>query len=307
MEVLLIGLGKMGGNMARRWLHAGHCVIGYDRDKTILEKLTKEAGLIPSSSLDDAIKKMSTPRMVWLMLPCGKPVEETIQQMAVLLNAGDVVVDGGNSNYNDSIRIGQILAAKNIHFFDAGVSGGVWGLEEGYSIMVGGNAQDFPMIEPLIRSLAPSDTLGWGLVGPAGAGHFTKMVHNGIEYGMMEAYAEGFELLQSRKDMNIDLRQVSEIWQRSSLVRSWMLDLIILALEKDQSLNDIQPWVSDSGEGRWTVNEAINQDVPVPVIAAALFRRFESREDNSFAYRLLSAMRGQFGGHSIKHKQGNHV
>jgi 6-phosphogluconate dehydrogenase len=307
MEVLIIGLGKMGGNMARRWLNAGHRVIGYDRDKTILEKLSKEAGLIPSASLEDAINKMTLPRMVWIMLPSGKPVEDTIQQAVNLLNTGDVVVDGGNSNFNDSIRTGKTLAGKGIHFFDAGVSGGIWGLEEGYSIMVGGDAEAFPIIEPLIKSLAPSDTLGWGLVGPAGAGHFTKMVHNGIEYGMMEAYAEGFELMQSRKDMCIDLEQVSKIWQHSSVVRSWMLDLIMLALEKDQTLSDIQPWVSDSGEGRWTVNEAINQGVPVPVIAASLFRRFESREDNSYAYRLLSAMRGQFGGHTIKNKQVKHV
>ncbi len=209
-------------------------------------------------------------------------------------------MDGGNSNFNDSIRIAEVLAKKGISFLDAGVSGGIWGIKEGYSVMVGGDIKAFQIIAPLIKSLAPSETEGWGLVGPVGAGHFCKMVHNGIEYGMMEAYAEGFELLQSRKDLQIDLHQVSKIWQRSSVVRSWLLDLITLALENDQTLSNIQPWVSDSGEGRWTVNEAINQDVPVPAIAAALFRRFESREDNSYAYRLLSAMRNQFGGHAMK-------
>ena len=196
--------------------------------------------------------------------------------------------------------LGKSLAEKGIFFFDAGVSGGVWGLKEGYAVMVGGDKQAFSIIEPLIKSLAPSEATGWGLVGPSGAGHFTKMIHNGIEYGMMEAYAEGYELMQSRKDMQIDLHQVSEIWQHSSVVRSWLLDLITLALESDQNLSQIKPWVSDSGEGRWTVNEAINQDVPVPAIAAALFRRFDSREDNSYAYRLLSAMRNQFGGHEMK-------
>jgi 6-phosphogluconate dehydrogenase len=234
------------------------------------------------------------------MVPSGKPTEEAILHTASLLKPGSVIVDGGNSNFNDSIRIGKFLAEKGIFFFDAGVSGGVWGLKEGYAVMVGGDKQAFSIIEPLVMSLAPSETTGWGLVGPNGAGHFTKMVHNGIEYGMMEAYAEGYELMQSRKDMQIDLHQISEIWRHSSVVRSWLLDLITLALESDQNLSQIKPWVSDSGEGRWTVNEAINQDVPVPAIAAALFRRFDSREDNSYAYRLLSAMRNQFGGHEMK-------
>ncbi len=300
MEVLLIGLGKMGGNMARRLLRGGHTVIGYNRSSGVTHQLEKEEGLVAVESISDGIEKLHSPKVVWVMVPSGKATEDTIQAVSGLLKPGDVIVDGGNSNFNDSMRHGKELAEKGIHFFDAGVSGGIWGLKEGYSIMVGGDPNVFPVIEPLIKSLAPADDKGWGLVGPVGSGHFTKMVHNGIEYGMMEAFAEGFELLQARKDFNLDVHQISKIWQHSSVVRSWLLDLIALALEEDQSLNGIKPWVSDSGEGRWTVNEAINQDVPVPVIAASLFRRFESREDNSYAYRLLSAMRNQFGGHEMK-------
>ncbi len=300
MEVLLIGLGKMGGNMARRLQRNGHNVIGYNRSSGITYQLEAEEGIVAVESISEGISKLQSPKVVWVMVPSGKATEDTIQSVAGLLKPGDIIVDGGNSNFNDSMRHGKELAQKGIHFFDAGVSGGIWGLKEGYSIMVGGDPAVFPVIEPLIKSLAPADDKGWGLVGPVGSGHFTKMVHNGIEYGMMEAFAEGFELLQARKDFNLDVHQISQIWQHSSVVRSWLLDLIALALKDDQSLNGIKPWVSDSGEGRWTVNEAINQDVPVPVIAASLFRRFESREDNSYAYRLLSAMRNQFGGHEMK-------
>lgn len=300
MEVFLIGLGKMGGNMARRLLRKGHRVIGYNRSSEVTHRLEEEEGLTAVESIADGIAKLPAPRVVWIMVPSGKATEDNIKVVADLLKPGDVIVDGGNSNFNDSMRHGKELAEKGIQFFDAGVSGGVWGLTEGYSIMVGGDSQVFPAIEPLIKSLAPADDKGWGLVGPVGSGHFTKMVHNGIEYGMMEAFAEGFELLQAREDFNLDVHQISQIWQHSSVVRSWLLDLIALALADDKELSRIQPWVSDSGEGRWTVTEAINQDVPVPVIAASLFRRFESREDNSYAYRLLSAMRNQFGGHEMK-------
>ena len=300
MEVLLIGLGKMGGNMARRLQRNGQNVIGYNRSSGVTHQLEAEEGIVAVESIPDGIHKLQSPKVVWVMVPSGKATEDTIQSVAGLLQPGDIIIDGGNSNFNDSMRHGKELAEKGIHFFDAGVSGGIWGLKEGYSIMVGGDPGVFPVIEPLIKSLAPADDKGWGLVGPVGSGHFTKMVHNGIEYGMMEAFAEGFELLQARKDFNLDVHQISQIWQHSSVVRSWLLDLIALALKDDQSLNGIKPWVSDSGEGRWTVNEAINQDVPVPVIAASLFRRFESREDNSYAYRLLSAMRNQFGGHEMK-------
>lgn len=300
MEVLLIGLGKMGGNMARRLQRNGHNVIGFNRSSGITHQLEAEEGIVAVESISEGISKLQSPKVVWVMVPSGQATEDTIKSVAGLLKPGDIIVDGGNSNFNDSIRHGKELAQKGIHFFDAGVSGGIWGLKEGYSIMVGGDPAVFPVIEPLIKSLAPADDKGWGLVGPVGSGHFTKMVHNGIEYGMMEAFAEGFELLQARKDFNLDVHQISQIWQHSSVVRSWLLDLIALALKDGQSLNGIKPWVSDSGEGRWTVNEAINQDVPVPVIAASLFRRFESREDNSYAYRLLSAMRNQFGGHEMK-------
>ncbi len=300
MQVFMIGLGKMGGNMARRWLRAGHTVIGFDNNYETAKSIAKEDGLVPVKSLKEGMLLLQGPRIAWLMVPSGAITETTIMNVANLMQEGDVIVDGGNSNFNDSMRIAKILAEKKISFLDAGVSGGVWGLKEGYSIMVGGDKKAFEIIKPLVKSLAPAEDKGWGLVGPNGAGHYVKMVHNGIEYGMMEAYAEGYELMQSRKDLDLDLHQVSQIWQHSSVVRSWLLDLITLALENDKSLSHIQPWVSDSGEGRWTINEAINQDVPVPAMTAALFRRFESRQENSYALRLLSAIRNQFGGHAMK-------
>ncbi len=300
MKVFMIGLGKMGGNMARRWLMAGHTVIGFDNNHQAAESIQREAGLIPASSIKEGIALLDSPRVVWLMVPSGDITETTILHTAEHLQSGDIIVDGGNSNFNDSIRLSRILAERGIYFMDAGVSGGIWGLKEGYSIMVGGDKQAFEVIKPLVISLAPGENDGWGLVGPSGSGHFVKMVHNGIEYGMMEAYAEGYELMQSRTDMNLDLQQVSRIWQHSSVVRSWLLDLIVLALEKDNDLGQIEPWVADSGEGRWTIFEAIKQNVPVPAISAALFRRFESRQENSYALRLISAIRNQFGGHSMK-------
>ncbi|NLF50053.1 MAG: decarboxylating 6-phosphogluconate dehydrogenase [Leptolinea sp.] len=300
MKVLIIGLGKMGGNMARRWLRSGHTVIGFDNNPESAHVIQKEDGLIPASNLKEGVALLDSPRVVWVMVPSGEITRTTIIQVAEHLQSGDIVVDGGNSNFNESINTAQALKEMGIDFLDAGVSGGVWGLNEGYSIMVGGDRQAYETIKPLVRSLAPGEDIGWGWVGPSGAGHYVKMVHNGIEYGMMEAYAEGYELMQSRKDMNLDMHQISRIWQHSSVVRSWLLDLIVRALEEDQSLDSIQPWVSDSGEGRWTIKEAIDQDVPVPVMTAALFRRFESRQENSYAFRLLSAIRNQFGGHPMK-------
>jgi 6-phosphogluconate dehydrogenase len=300
MKLLLIGLGKMGGNMARRWLRAGHQVVGFNRSRQSTDLIAAEDGLTPVYTVDEGIAKLESPRVVWLMVPSGQATDEKIDEVSAQLSPGDIIVDGGNSNFNDSIRHGQMLSEKGIHFFDAGVSGGIWGLKEGYAVMVGGDKNIFPVIEPLVKSLAPAVDKGWGLVGPVGAGHFVKMVHNGIEYGMMEAYAEGYELMKTRADMNLDLHQVSEIWRHSSVVRSWLLDLISLALAGDQDLSKIKPWVTDSGEGRWTINEAINQSIPVPVMAAALFRRFESRQDDSYAYKLLSAIRNQFGGHEMK-------
>ncbi len=300
MKVFMIGLGKMGGNMARRWLRAGHTVIGYDNNPEAAKDLQREDGLIPVSDIKEGISLLDKPGVVWIMVPSGEITSNTVTQVAGHMMPGDIVIDGGNSNFHDSVKAANELNGKGIYFLDAGVSGGVWGLNEGYSIMVGGDKQAFATIEPLIKSLAPGEKEGWGWVGPSGAGHYVKMIHNGIEYGMMEAYAEGYELMRSRKDFNLDLHQISRIWQHSSVVRSWLLDLIALALETDQSLDKIQPWVSDSGEGRWTIKEAIDQDVPVPVMTAALFRRFESREKNSYALRLLSAIRNQFGGHSMK-------
>jgi len=234
------------------------------------------------------------------MVPAGAPTEGTVQALGDLLSAGDVVIDGGNSNFNDSMRRAAFLKERGIEFVDAGVSGGVWGLAEGYSMMVGGSEDVVQRLSPIFETLAPGAHTGWGRVGPGGAGHFTKMVHNGIEYGLMEAYAEGFELLRARKDFSLDLHQVAEIWRYGSVVRSWLLDLTANALAEDQELSDIRGWVSDSGEGRWTVFEAINMDVPAPVITLSLFRRFSSRQDESYAAKLLAAMRNQFGGHAVK-------
>jgi 6-phosphogluconate dehydrogenase len=250
--------------------------------------------------LEDAVAQLEPPRVVWLMIPAGDPVEQSVQTLAGLLEDGDILVDGGNSNFRDSVRRAQFLAEKGIHMLDVGVSGGVWGLEEGYSMMIGGDQAAAERMQPVFETLAPDPQQGWGHVGPSGAGHFVKMVHNGIEYGLMEAYAEGFEILQSNMDFGLDLHQVAEIWRSGSVVRSWLLDLTARALEGDQQLSDVAAWVADSGEGRWTVFEAINQDVPAPVITLALLQRLASRQDARYADRLIAAMRQQFGGHAIK-------
>ncbi|RMG94201.1 MAG: decarboxylating 6-phosphogluconate dehydrogenase [Chloroflexi bacterium] len=299
MELAMIGLGKMGANMARRLIKGGHRVVGYNLTPEPTNTLAREAGLIPAYSLAEAVSKLSAPRVVWVMVPAGKPTESVVSELATLLQRGDIVVDGGNSNYKDTIRRGQMLAEKGIQFVDVGTSGGVWGLREGYSMMVGGSETAVSHLRPALETLAPAPNKGWGHVGPGGAGHFVKMVHNGIEYGLMQAYAEGFEIMKAKTDFDLDLHQVAEIWRFGSVVRSWLLDLTANALSEDADLSGIKGYVPDSGEGRWTVQEAIDLDVPAPVITHSLFARFVSRQEDSFAAKLLAAMRNQFGGHAV--------
>jgi 6-phosphogluconate dehydrogenase len=296
MQIAIVGLGKMGGNMVKRLLGGGHQVVAFDRDPGAVERLVKD-GATGASSLQDVVAKLGAPRAVWVMVPSGKPTEDTIQQLSTLLSPNDIVIDGGNSNFRDSIRHSKELAEKRLRFLDAGTSGGIWGLEVGYCLMVGGDESAYKQIEPALLTLAPKDGLAY--FGKAGAGHFTKMVHNGIEYAMMQAYAEGFELLKAA-EFGIDLRKVTSVWKNGSVVRSWLLDLADRAFNKDPELKELKAYVEDSGEGRWTVNEAIAHAVPVPTIAASLFARFASRQDNSFAMRVLAALRNEFGGHAVK-------
>ncbi len=300
MEIAIIGLGKMGGNMARRLLRNGHRVVGYNRTPEPTREIEAEDGLAPAFSLEEVVQKLSAPRAVWVMVPAGAPTESTIRALGKLLGAGDMVIDGGNSNYKDSVRRAAALKEKGIRFVDVGTSGGVWGLAEGYSMMAGGEDQAIEQLRPVLETLAPGAEKGWGQVGPAGAGHFVKMIHNGIEYGLMQAYAEGFEIMRAKEEFGLDLHQIAEIWRFGSVVRSWLLDLTADALADDQELSDIKGWVADSGEGRWTVFEAVDLDVPAPVITLALQARFVSRQNESYAAKLLAAMRNQFGGHAVK-------
>ncbi len=302
MNIAMVGLGKMGANMAHRLINGGHGVVGVDQNPDAAQKLAGEFGLIPAASLEDAVKALAAPRVVWVMVPSGGPTESVINKLADLLAAGDVIIDGGNTFYKDDIRRAETLAPKGIHYVDVGTSGGVWGLKEGYSLMVGGETEVVAGLSPIFETLAPTADKGWGRVGPVGAGHFTKMVHNGIEYGLMQAFAEGFDIMHAKKDFDLDLHQVAEIWRHGSVVRSWLLDLTALALEKDQDLSEIAGFVNDSGEGRWTVFEAVDLDVPAPVITLSLQQRFISRQSESYAAKLLAAMRNQFGGHAIKSK-----
>ena len=299
MELGMVGLGRMGANMTTRLLAGGHRVVAFDRAPDAVAAARK-GGAAGVASLEELVKGLAAPRAVWSMVPAGDPTEGTVTALATLLAPGDVVIDGGNSNYKDSIRRAGSLAERGILFVDAGTSGGVWGLKEGYSLMVGGAKEAVDRIRPVLETLAPAADRGWGHVGPSGAGHFVKMVHNGIEYGLMQAYAEGFEILQRKEQLHLDLAQIGRIWQHGSVVRSWLLDLTTAALEENPTLDGIAPWVSDSGEGRWTVAEAIDLDVPAPVISLALIARLRSRSEEAFADRLLAAMRNQFGGHAIR-------
>ncbi|KAA3664204.1 MAG: decarboxylating 6-phosphogluconate dehydrogenase [Chloroflexi bacterium] len=299
MDIAMIGLGKMGANMTKRLLQGGHRVVVSDLNEEAV-KTAVSAGAVAANSMDNIAQKLSTPRTVWVMVPSGNPTEGVINSLATILDTGDVVIDGGNSNYKDTMRRGEMLAEKGIQFVDVGTSGGVWGLTEGYSMMIGGSPEAVQLVSPALKTLAPGVDKGWGHVGPSGSGHFVKMIHNGIEYGLMQAYAEGFEIMKAKETFGLDLHQIAEIWRHGSVVRSWLLDLTANALSGDQELTDIEPWVADSGEGRWTVFEAIDLDVPAPVITLALQSRFVSREEDYYAARLLAAMRNQFGGHAIK-------
>ena len=298
VDIGIVGLGRMGGNMARRLLRGGHRVVVANRSRGPVDQLASE-GAVPAAGLPELVAALPAPRAVWSMLPAGGPTEQALETLADLLAPGDLLVDGGNAFYKDSQRRGAALSARGLLFVDAGVSGGIWGLDGGYSLMVGGEAEAVSLLRPALETLAPASDRGWGHVGPAGAGHFVKMVHNGIEYGLMQAYAEGFELMRAREDLHLDLHQVAEVWRFGSVVRSWLLDLTTAALEKDASLAGIKGWVADSGEGRWTVAEAMDLDVPAPVITLSLMMRFVSRQDESYAARLLAAMRNQFGGHAM--------
>lgn len=298
MDLAMVGLGRMGANMAERLVRDGHRVVGYDPSKEAVAKAA-EKGIESAASLAAAVEALPLPKIVWLMVPAGPPVDKLIAELEPLLTADDILIDGGNSMYKDTVRRAEYLRERHIHSIDVGTSGGVWGLQEGYSMMVGGEASIVDSLRPLFESLAPAADKGWGHVGPNGAGHFTKMVHNGIEYGMMQAFAEGFAIME-RKDFDLDLHQIAEIWRHGSVVRSWLLDLTANALDKNPSLAGIAPFVSDSGEGRWTVAEAIELDVSAPVITLSLLERLRSREQDSFSDKLLSAMRNEFGGHAIK-------
>ena len=302
MKAALIGLGKMGGNMARRLIRDGHQIVGYNRSPELTRELAESEGIQAAFSLDEVLENLIQPKVVWIMIPAGNPTETVIDSLSHLLEDGDIIIDGGNSNYQDSIHRGEKLAKKGVKFIDVGTSGGIWGLSEGYSMMVGGEKDAVKFITPLLKTLAPDKEKGWGHVGPIGAGHFVKMIHNGIEYGMMQAYAEGFDILKAKGDFQLDLQQIAEIWRFGSVIRSWLLDLTAQALEENPDLDGIKGWVADSGEGRWTVFESIDLDIPAPVITAALQARFASRIEENFAAKILAAMRNQFGGHAVKKK-----
>ena len=292
----MIGLGRMGANMTRRLVDAGHEVVTYDRDLTLVAKAADE-GALGAASIEELVQALPTPRAVWLMVPSGVPTRSTIDAVAELLGPGDVIVDGGNSNYKDAQARSAKLAEQGIAFVDAGVSGGVWGLRNGYCLMVGGDHDAVRRLEPVFTDLAPPD--GYAHVGPSGAGHYTKMIHNGIEYGLLQAYAEGFALLDAAEELDLDLRRIAALWNHGSVVRSWLLELTELALSNPEDFAGIKGVVADSGEGRWTVEEAVARSVAAPVITASLFARFASRDEDRFAARVVAALRNQFGGHSF--------
>jgi 6-phosphogluconate dehydrogenase len=299
MEIGMVGLGKMGANMATRLLRGGHRVVVYDINEAAIQSLEGE-GAEGARTLAEIVAKLDAPRSVWVMVPSGDITEQTVLSLAEVLSPGDTIIDGGNSNYKDTQRRAKILQEKGLSFVDVGTSGGIWGLAEGYSMMIGGSTEVVEHHRTIFETLAPAPDQGWGHVGPHGAGHFVKMIHNGIEYGLMQAYAEGFEILKAKGEFGLDLHQVAEIWRYGSVVRSWLLDLTSNALADDQDLKDIKAWVADSGEGRWTVFEAVDLDIAAPVITLSLQRRLRSRSEAPFSDRLLAAMRNQFGGHALR-------
>jgi 6-phosphogluconate dehydrogenase len=297
MEIGMYGLGRMGMNMTKRLVQNGHRVVVHNRSPGPVEEAA-EIGAVPSASVEDFVNQLTPPRAVWSMVPAGKPTESVIETLREHLEAGDIIVDGGNSKYTDSLHRAVMLREKDIHFVDVGVSGGIWGLKEGYGLMIGGPDEAVERLTPIFESLAPAPDKGWGHVGPNGAGHFVKMVHNGIEYGIMQAYAEGFAIMQAKGEFDLDLRHVAEIWRFGTVIRSWLLDLTERALSRD--IDAIEAWVDDSGEGRWTVQEAVDLAVPAPVITDALYARFRSRRPENFGDKLLAALRNEFGGHAVK-------
>ena len=296
MQIGIIGLGRMGSGMTQRLLQGGHQVVVYDRTPQTVSAMTSK-GATASSSLEDLGQKLKAPKIFWLMIPAGAPVDDTIQRLEDTLAPGDVIVDGGNSNYRDSIRRAEALRTQQVEYLDAGVSGGIWGLKVGFCLMVGGNQAIFKQVEPIFKTLAPPD--GYAYVGPSGAGHYAKMVHNGIEYSLLQGYAEGFEILKS-SPFDFDLVQLSKLWNHGSVIRSWLLELAQAAFQRDPNLEHIRGWVEDSGEGRWTLEESIEHAVPAPALAMSLFMRFRSRQDDSFSGKVLAALRNEFGGHAVK-------
>ena len=295
----MIGLGRMGGNMVQRLLAAGHRVVAYDTNAGAVSA-SESLGAQASGSLEDMVFRLPPPRPVWLMLPQGQPTQDTIDRLVPLLSPGDIILDGGNANYKETLRRADALSERGLVFMDVGISGGIWGLSEGYTLMVGGSEEVFQRLEPIFQSLAPGPDRGYSRVGPVGAGHFVKMVHNGVEYALMEAYAEGFELMAAKEEFDLDLTSIANTWRHGSVVRSWLLDLVVSALEEDPSLSDLQAYVEDSGEGRWTVQESVDLAVPAPVITLSLLQRFRSRQAQPFGAKLLAALRNQFGGHPVR-------
>lgn len=295
----MIGLGRMGANMAERLERGGHRVVGYSLDEAEVAAAV-ETGVIGASSLEEMVQNLTAPRALWSMVPAGGATEGVIDALIPLLERGDTIIDGGNANYKDSMRRAEKVGEHGLHYLDAGTSGGVWGLQNGYSLMVGGEPEVFARWEPIFQTLAPGPDKGYGLVGPSGAGHFTKMIHNGIEYGMMQALGEGFEIMAKKDQLNLDLHQIAKVWQHGSVIVSWLLDLAVLALEEDPRLEKLEAYVEDSGEGRWTVQEAIDLDSPAEVLTLSLLRRFRSRDASPFSDRMLAALRNQFGGHAVK-------
>lgn len=297
MQLAMIGLGRMGGNMSERLMRDGHEMVVFDRSADAIAKY-EGLGAKGASSAADVVAKLRAPRVVWIMVPAGKPVDDTIAMLLPGMEKGDVIIDGGNSNFHDTMRRGQELTSKGIEFVDSGTSGGIWGLTNGYCLMIGGSEKAFALCEPVFKSLAPPD--GYAHVGPTGAGHYVKMIHNGIEYGALQAYAEGYEILHASRQFKLDLHRIAKVWNHGSVVRSWMNELAERAFEKDPGLDSLKGYVEDSGEGRWTVQEAIDIDVPAPVITLSLLARLRSRQEESFSAKVIAALRNEFGGHAVK-------
>jgi 6-phosphogluconate dehydrogenase len=297
MRLAMIGLGRMGGNMSERLMKGGHEVVVFDRTRATVDKYAS-LGATPANTLAEVTSKLSQPRIVWIMVPAGKPVDDTIAELERTMSKGDIVIDGGNSNYHDSMRRAADLKSRGIHFIDSGTSGGIWGLANGYCLMIGAAEEAFKVCEPIFKTLAPAD--GYARMGPPGSGHYVKMIHNGIEYGMLQAYAEGYEILHASKDFKLDLHTIAGVWNHGSVVRSWLNELAETAFEKDADLADLRGYVEDSGEGRWTVQEAIDLDVPAPVITLSLLTRLRSRQSDSFSAKVIAALRNEFGGHAVK-------